>query len=427
MTKRFKLSPFALVKRIVLVFLAAIVLGFIFNQSIANYFIPKVSYTFPQNNVVLLDKLPISGVLKARRTLPVALAGAASIVEVYKPAGSAVKSGDPLFKVVVLDDFTDDSSEDLQVLTQQSVLNQLMAQRDTLLQDIAQGERDLANAQRDYQSTFKLYNSGAVAKTKLDSALNEKSQAAANLAALRIQYEKVVQDIELAQQKLQVIQSADDAEYSDDIYQIDQDGVCRAKFDGVVMQLAESFSLQNGGDALAKIAPLVDFEDVYCEMYLDYCNVDKLQLEQTLALEDANANRLYRIRISAIEQIAVDNKVRVLADVVEAEGQPILNLRLNGEVVTRSAKHHIVIAKRALLNRHAIQIGAQNAIFAIEKSRGVLGDEYYLKRVDFTIKDVGERNVAVEQNIFSFDEPNFIVDDISYLLKDEQRVLMLED
>lgn len=408
-----------------IVFVSAIALGFVFNQSIANYFLPKVMYSMPQKDTRLKKSFAIEGVIKPKKVLPIHFDHAVLIEEIYVNPGGYVKAGNPLFRVKMGDALIDSSKQS--ALAQQREINQLQAQLQICAQNMQARQAQLTALKQQYQDFLALYQAGSLAKTQLDGVSEQLKQVQVQYNQQVIQHQQLQSDIALAKQQLTNINGqTDDTLVAGGRYTIDADGNCRAITDGVLMTVDQSYLALEQGSAVAKFAPISGYSDVYFEAFVDEILIDRIGMYKNILFKGSTEIDTFDIQIVGKDFISQAGKIRLIGDINDKQGIPFLNKYLSGEIVEETYYKEWVIPRSSLISGGIdIKVGDSDRVFVIKKNEGVLGIEYYVKQVDVQLEDVGDDNVSI-QPFSDYDLP-WIVSNVSHQLASGQRVLVIGD
>lgn len=412
-----------IILRILIIFISAIVLGFVFNQSIANYFLPKVTYSVPQKDARLKKSFAIEGVINPKKVLPIHFDQAVLIEEIYINPGGYVKAGNPLFRVKMGDALTDGSA--LSALAQQREINQLQAQLQIGAQNMQATQAQLAALKQQYQDYLALFQTGSLAKAQLDDVAEQLKQVQAQYNQQAIQHQQLQSDIALAKQQLANINGqTDDTLVAGSRYTIDANGNCLAIADGVLMTIDQSYLPLEQGSVVAQFAPISGYGDVYFEALIDEMLIDRIGMYKNIPFKGNTERDTFDIQIVGKDFISQSGKIRIIGDINDKQGIPFLNKYLSGEIVEKTYYKEWVIPRSSLISGGiGIQAGDSDSVFVVKKNEGVLGIEYYVKQVDVQLEDVGDDNVSIKP-FSQFDLP-WIVSNVSHQLSNGQRVLVI--
>ena len=327
---------------------------------------------------VLLNTIPVTGTLTARRSAEVKTELAGLYREVYVTEWVAVRQGQPLARIQASETETAVKRGEAGVASAQAALLQ------------AQVETD--RSRREAERMDKLKSAGLATQQQLDDAGSAAAAAEAQVAAARARLQ--VSAEEVAQLRLRLEKS-----------------VVRAPIDGEVAMRAINVGDLSGVDAGGKVIfRIVDNRTLDLTVTVPSRELAQVKVGQTLAFSSDGCPETFHGIVKYLNpSVSVaDRSLQVMAEIDNRDGRLRDGLFVKGEIVTGRRENVLLVPRAVLSNldlaagkaflfvvagdkaeRRAVQTGAISGE-QVEIVAGLQAGESYVSRGAFNLRD-GDR------------------------------------
>lgn len=330
----------------------------------------------------LLNTIPVTGTLTARRSAEVKTELAGLYREVYVTEWVEVRQGQPLARIQASETETAVKRGEAGVASARAALLQ------------AQVEAD--RSRREAERMAKLKSAGLATQQQLDDAGSAAAAAEAQVAAARARLQ--VSEEEVAQLRLRLEKS-----------------VVRAPIDGVVAMRAINVGDLSGVDAGGKVIfRIVDNRTLDLTVTVPSRELAQVQVGQTLEFNSDGCPDTFRGTIKHLNPSVnpVDRSLQLLAEIDNRDGRLRDGLFVKGEIVTGRREKVLLVPRTVLANldlaagkaflfvvigdkaqRRAVQTGAISGE-QVEIVAGLKAGEAYVSRGAFNLRDGDKVSVA---------------------------------
>lgn len=425
-----------IVKNVILSFFALVfVLGF-FSKSTINLMLPKVHAIYPMENKSIEKTVKVDGIIKPVNTCKIRLDRNIIVQEYFVKVGDKVVIGAPIFRINK-NYGGDGNSERIEEFNLQ--LQELQIQL-AKLEDSATdiGEKyikvfrnKIENAQEEVENQEILFEAGAISKSEFEESKLQLEEQIISFETSLLNFEKQKKDNDYSADKLKsqikkIEQDIGDLKAQEEFYaNIDQDGVCYAENEGVILAVSETDIVLSKDAVITEIGVIDGIKSIKFVAQID--ENDLGILEEVGFIEVTNGdNSKNRISITKISKILNGSKLQLEGQFIdEVNRNIIIDEKIQGIAAKKyESKEFHSIPKAAIIPKEELEEGKLGSVFMIEEKEGVLGDEIIAKEIEVKIRAVGDDQVIIE-GLESYKKTQ-LINNLSYKIKDGVRVCLWE-
>jgi hypothetical protein len=421
-----------------------LLMGFVFNQSIANQFLTKVNYIVPKENAPILVSITADAQFEPRHHKALIVGEDVIIDEVYTKVGDKVDTGMPLFKVVKVNTTPQVNPNEVRLLEDiRSLKKQLeiLIAQDALIQtehEILDKSLDIASeALKRIES---LEQKGTSWETDLENGRNtlafkkleiKKLQSRIDICAIEKEY--LQESLALKQNELNVYRQSQN-DLLNQYINIDGEGLYYSQEEAIVIEVPRVNDKILATKSIAKLGigksyDAMDFVIRVASDQTDYLNEGEeytFSSEQTTGTSDLYEGINFKLVKKSM--IVENGCVQLTCHYDKESGTPLLYQNWHGTIEKTIKVEGITVPKRVILTEDGRYVpGQYGQLFVINTRKGVLGDEDYIEAVEVRLLLVGDYEcsiVGLEKDA-SGNWPKIVMN-LSHEIKSDMRVFVIE-
>ena len=412
------------------VIIGLLLLGFVFNQSLANQFLTKVNYIVPKENAPIVVSIGADAQFEPMQSHKLSMNEDVLIESVYVRVGEKVDSDTPLFKVVKLNGTNrvnpreTSLSEEIRALNKQ--LEVLKAQEALTFTDekILKKRIEVATKEVEEVGLESSRNTLALLELDLEKIQSRKSVSVIERKYLETSLTQKKSELEDLKQSQLVLMSQ--------YITVNEEGVYNYPDKGVVLELPRVGDVVSAGVSIARIS---DYDDI------DF--VLNVAVEASDFLSEGEQYTFMSERIKGIEafkdgiHFKVDKKNLIaengMVQIIDQGGRspliiPPLYQKWQGIIEKTIKAEGVTVPKHVILTGNGrYSSGQEGQVFVINTRKGALGDEDVIETVDVRILLTGDYECVIsglEKD--ATDHWPRIVMNIGHEIKSGMRVFVVE-
>lgn len=422
-----------------------LLVGFVFNQSIANQLLMKVNYIVPKEKAAIIISIAADAQFEPRHHKDLIIGEDVIIDEVYAKVGDKVEAGMPLFKVVRLNTAQQINpneaklSEDIRSIKKQLAV---LIEQDALFQtEFEIIDKSLDIASEEIKRIESLEQRSISWQTDLENAQStlaikklelEKVQSRINVSAIEKKY--LEESLVLKQSELNVLRQNQNV-IVDQYINFNEEGLYFSQEESILLEAPHVGDKVLAAKSIAKLGVGTRYDDMDFMIRVAPNQIDSLnegeyytftsdQIKSTSELHEGIDFVLVK------KNMIVENGLVQLTGFYDKEdGTPLLNQNWHGKIEKTINVDGVTVPKRVILtkdgNYHQSQIGQ---LFVIKTRKGILGDEDYIEAVEVRLQSVGDYECSIDglEKDASGNWPKIVMN-LNHEIKSGMRVFVVEN
>jgi len=422
-----------------------LLVGFVFNQSIANQLLMKVTYIVPKEKAAILISIAADAQFEPRHHKDLIVGEDVIIDVVYAKVGDKVEAGMPLLKVVRLNTAQQINpneaklSEDIRSIKKQLAI---LIEQDALFQtEIEIIDKSLDIASEEIKRIESLEQKSISWQTDLENAQSilaikklelEKLQSRINVSAIEKEY--LEESLALKQSELNVHRQNQKV-IVDQYIKFDESGLYFSQEESILLEAPQVGDKFLAAKSIAKLGVGTRYDDMDFVIRVAPNQIDSLnegeyytftsdQIKSTSELHEGIDFVLVK------KNMIVENGLVQLTGLYDKEdGSPLLNQNWHGKIEKTINVDGVTVPKRVILTKDGNYIQGQiGQVFVIKTHKGILGDEDYIEAVEVGLQSVGDYECSIDglEKDASGNWPKIVMN-LNHEIKSGMRVFVVEN
>ncbi|RKD31953.1 efflux RND transporter periplasmic adaptor subunit [Thermohalobacter berrensis] len=428
-SKVLKISKNTIITFFTLVF----ILGF-FSKSVVNLFIPKVQVTTPVKST-FSRTLNIKGKIVPKEKVKIRLAGSVIVEDYFVKIGEKVEKGDPLLKINknygVKSSYKDIDELKIDLKKEKFKLERLQNTTYNIdKMNVQLLEEKMKNMKEEIKKLEKLYKAGAITANKLHVKKQNLKSLEINLKKekLMLQEKRKENQLEI-QETLGNIENLEteisEAKNAKNFYyEISSDGICYSDVDGIVLNTNDTEVILPQDTVLIELGLVKNFNSVKFVTKIPEKYYNFISDADMIKINSQNDKMPDQVNITEVSKVINNKMIKIEGEFLNDNNSfPIINKEIKG-IIEKKYVGEKTVPKIAVIPHDKFEAGKKGHVYIVLEEKGALGTEYIVKRVNITIKDVGDDVVSID-GIDMYDNPKIVINP-SFKIRDGVKVRIWE-